>query len=95
MLFLSSQALGQRLCLADRKSALKNGARGPHLQRGGEGDQCPGMASGESALHYLLLHAWVQLQKPQGVGYGGAGFAHPGGGLLLGHVILLNQRLVA
>ena len=53
------------------------------------------MAGGELVLLYQLPDSRRQVQKPQGVGHGAAGLAHPAGGLLLGHMIGFNQGLEA
>ena len=53
------------------------------------------MSGGELSLFHQLPHRPMETQKPQGVGHGAAGFSHPLGRLLLGHVIGLNERLEA
>ena len=53
------------------------------------------MSAGEPPVLHHGPHGGTQLQQAHGVGYGGPGLAHPLGRLLLGHVVLLHQRLVA
>jgi len=52
------------------------------------------VAGGELPVRHQLLEGRGEVQKPHGVGHGAAGFAHTPCGLLLGHVIGLNQGLV-
>ena len=52
------------------------------------------MARGQRFFLQFFLNGGLQLQQPQGVGDGAAGFADALGGLLLGHVVLLGQGLI-
>ena len=65
------------------------------LHGGGEGENSSGVSAGEPPVLHHGPHGGTQLQQAHCVGYGGPGLAHPLGRLLLGHVVLLHQRLVA
>lgn len=51
------------------------------------------MSGGELALFHQRPHRRGEPQQPQGIGHGAAGLAHALGRLLLGHVVIFNQRL--
>jgi hypothetical protein len=53
------------------------------------------MTGGETAFLQKLEYRVGQVQKPQGIGDGGAGFSHAQGNVFLGHVVLIHQDLVA
>ena len=52
------------------------------------------MARGQPAVLHRLAHALVQREQAHGVGDGGARLADRRGGVLLRHVIGLNERFV-
>ena len=53
------------------------------------------MARGQPAVLHRLAHALIQREQAHGVGDGGARLADRRGGVLLRHVIGLNERFVA
>ncbi len=58
------------------------------------GESAPGHARRELAFPDQPGHLVGQLQKPQSIGDGGAGFPHPPGDLILGHGVILHELLV-
>ena len=79
--------------LADGQIALHHQRGGLLLGLAAETQQSPGVTAGELALSHQFGGSRGEGQQAQGVGHGAAGFAHPLGSLLLGHVVGLNQGL--
>ena len=52
------------------------------------------MSGGQAAVLYQGHQVLGQIQQPQGVGHGGAGFSHALGHLLLGQAVLRHQGLI-
>ena len=93
-LFGLSQTFGQGLSLTDGETVVHHLLGQLFLQLlGGAGQNGPGMTGGEPSLLQQEMNGVGQGQEPQN-GHGGAGLAHPLGGLLLCESVFLNEGLI-